>query len=462
MRLIGQLLSWLATILVIRLLEPSDYGLMALAQLLVGLATLLNEIGLTPALIQTRDASVAVIRSVFGYVLLTNVTLYLAVYLFAPSFSQFYDSDELSLVIRVLGVQLLIGGLGAVPLALAVRKMAFKQTSIIALAATVTASAASLAVAFYGGGVWALVTANLVLVSVQTIGIIIVTRFRLLPSLQPRGMRRLVSFGAWVSGSRLAWYFAESADDLLIGKIFGQQLLGFFNVAKNLSAMPMNRVMSIINQVSFPAYSRLEGDTDRALRYYLKSVWLALVLFCPIAWGLSSIADVFVAVLLGSNWERADFLLRVLALSIPIQALSFLLTPAIEAMGRPDLGFRNSIVRLVIFPLSIVVAIPWGIEAVAVSFIVGRTLALILFLRSVRVVFDIRFNMIADAARAPVAAGIAMYVCVSAFIYHASALGEGVSLLGGAILVGAVVYGAVLLGFDRDVVQNLRSTLSDR
>ena len=157
MRLLSQVASWLVTLIVIRLLAPSDYGLLALAQLLIGLATLLNQIGLTPALIQARTLPEHILRSVFGFVLASNAVLYAAVYVAAPRFAEVYGSPDLVPVIRVLGLQLLIGGIGAVPTALATRDMAFKHLSVIGLVATIVGSALSLIIAVMDGGVWALV-----------------------------------------------------------------------------------------------------------------------------------------------------------------------------------------------------------------------------------------------------------------------------------------------------------------
>ena len=127
MRLVGQALSWVATLVVIRLLAPSDYGILALAQLLIGFALLINEIGLTPALIQARHAPPVVIASVHGYVLLSNVLLYTLVYFLAPLFAHFYGVEDLVSVIRVLALQLLIGAFAAVPSALAKRNLQFKH-----------------------------------------------------------------------------------------------------------------------------------------------------------------------------------------------------------------------------------------------------------------------------------------------------------------------------------------------
>ena len=457
MRLVGQVLSWVATLVVIRLLAPSDYGILALAQLLIGFALLINEIGLTPALIQARHAPPVVIASVHGYVLLSNVLLYTLVYFLAPLFAHFYGVEDLVSVIRVLALQLLIGAFGAVPSALAKRNLEFKYLSLIGLTATVLGSLASLLVALLDGGVWALVSANLVMGIVQSVGVSAMTRFNVAPSLRLSGMRQLVSFGAWISGSRLAWYSAQSADDLLIGKVFNNEVLGHFNVAKNLAAIPMSRIMEIINQVTFPIYSRLDNNADRALTYFLKSVWLGMLVFCPVTWGLSSVADVFTSVALGDKWAEAAFPIRIIALSIPIQALSFLLTPVIDALGRPDIGFRNSIARLVIFPLSVVVAIPWGLDGICITFLIGRLITLLMFVRIARVVVPVTMKSIWRAVAAPVIASTVMYAGVT---FSIAAIGKSIEpaiVLGLGVAIGALIYTGMLVLFAPQTYGELKS-----
>lgn len=459
MRLLSQAASWLVTLVVIRLLAPSDYGLLALAQLLIGLATLLNQIGLTPALIQARSMPEHILRSVFGYVLASNAILYVAVYLAAPRFAQAYGAPELVPVIRILGLQLLIGGLGAVPTAIATRDMAFKHLSVIGLVATVVGSGLSLVIAVLDGGVWALVSASLGSALCQTIGIFVVTRFWMRPSLATAGMRSLFSFGAWTSGGRLAWYFAESADELIIGKAFGSAILGSYNVAKNLASLPMFRVMDIVNQVTFPAYSRLEGDRAKALSYFLKSVWLGMLLFCPICWGFAAVSPLFTKVIMGTQWRDATFALHLLALSIPLQALSSLLTPVVQALGRPDLTFRNSLARLVLYPLVAFLAIPYGIDAVVVALVAVRIVTLFMFMHIAQRVFPLTIRALWQSSSAPVIAGAAMYALVSLLCQRGAGFIEAHWLLGLACGVGALVYVALLFLLAPHTIAEFKSTM---
>ena len=462
MRLLGQLASWVATLVVIRVLQPADYGVAALAQLLVGLATLINEIGLIPALIQTSTVSKDLTRSVAGYVLLSNFILYCAIYLCAPAFAHFYGNEELVDIVRVLAVQLLIGAVGSVPAALARRNLAFKGLSIINFSSTIAATLASLSLALCGAGVWSLVIASLLSTAVTSTAVICMTTERIRPSLRLAGMRKLMSYGIWFSGSRLIGYVAHSADDLLIGRLFDSHVLGYFSMAKNLAAMPMSRVMEIINQIMFPAYARLKSDPERIRYYFLRSVWLAMLLFCPVTWGLASVADVFTTVVLGAKWHEAVFALRMAALSIPIQAITYLLTPAVEALGRPDITFRNVSIRLVVFPTAILLAAPYGIEAVIIAFLLARIVATVLLLWNSAGVLGYSPTMLWKASWQALVAGAVMYgVVVLLTTTLRAQLGDVQTLLA-AIVTGGLVFLGTLHLLAPETWSEVRATFRSR
>lgn len=457
MRLIGQVFSWVSTLIVIRVLAPSDYGATAVAQVMVGLVVLINEVGLAPALIQAREAPSPLVQSVHGYVLLINVVLYGLLFFLAPGIADFYEDDGLVSIIRALGLQLVIGAFGSVPLALAKRNLSFKHISMVNLLATVLASATSLALALLGAGVWALVAASLVLCLVQSFGVMLITRFNLRPSLRLEGMNKLLSFGAWVSGGRLIWYLAQNIDDLLVGKLLGNVALGQLTVAKNLAALPLSRVMEILNQITFPMYSRLDGDLDRAFRYFLKSVWLGMLIFCPLTWGLSSMADVFTEVVLGDRWVAAALPIRIIALSIPAMAINFLLAPVVDALGRPDITFRNTVTRLAVLVVSIFFGMPWGLNGICISISVARVVTLLIFLRIASRILPLSWRDIWTASREPVLAGIAMYAGTSILVYSVGEQVPPTILLGAGCVLGCLIYVGVLLSIAPLTVQKVRS-----
>ena len=233
-------------------------------------------------------------------------------------------------------------------------------------------------------------------------------------------------------------------------------------MAKNLAAMPMSRVMEIINQIMFPAYARLKSDPERIRYYFLRSVWLAMLLFCPVTWGLASVADVFTTVVLGAKWHEAVFALRVAALSIPIQAITYLLTPAVEALGRPDITFRNVSIRLVVFPTAILLAAPYGIEAVIIAFLLARIVATVLLLWNSAGVLGYSPTMLWKASWQALVAGAVMYgVVVLLTTTLRAQLGDVQTLLA-AIVTGGLVFLGTLHLLAPETWSEVRATFRSR
>ena len=408
----AQLVTWSITLLVIRILSPEDYGLIAMANVLIGLTNLLNELGLVPALIQVKEISEDLVKQVFGYILLSNLALFLAVFLVAPWFAWFFDNPALTALVRVLAFQLVIGSFGAVPMALLRRRLDFRGISLWSVMASLVGSGTSLILALRGFGVWALVAASLSIVSVETIGALILARFWVRPQIGLEGMRRLFSFGAWISGSRIASYLGQSSDDLIVGKLLGDGPLGLYAVARHVSTMPMQKVMSIFNHVAFPAFARLEGDLDQARSFFLKSISLSCLVFFPVMWGLSAVGGDFTTVVLGEKWRDATLVLQIITLTVPFQVVRYLLAPLMDALGRPDVTFRNMVTSLTIIPLAVLLGSRWGIDGVAFSLAVAHPLALALMLRRSLALVDCRWQLLLEAAGRPAASAAIMYLAV--------------------------------------------------
>jgi teichuronic acid exporter len=318
-RLAGQLGSWVITLYVIRLLNPADYGLMGMASVLMPFATLLNELGMMPALIQSRQVEEQLVRQLFGFVLTATVVIFWLLFLAAPVLSMFFDEPRLIPMTRVLAVGMLIGGIAAVPNALSERDLQFRGISLVEFSSMIAGSGTTLVLAIAAFGVWSLVIGQIVSTTAKTIGILIVSRFRLTPSFRVGRLRSMFAFGANVTGQRVLWYLYTSADVVLIGKLLGDNALGVYSVAFHLATLPASKVFGIMNRVAFPAYARLQHDRRQATDYFVTSVKLTWFLFCPMLWGMSSVSRELVEVFMGRNWQEAGIVLMLVPLIVPFR-----------------------------------------------------------------------------------------------------------------------------------------------
>jgi O-antigen/teichoic acid export membrane protein len=452
-RLAGQLGNWAITIYVIRILNPADYGLMGMATLLTGFAMLVNELGMMPGLIQSRKVDDHLIRQLFGFVIASTLIMFCLLFLAAPALSAFFDEPRLTPVTRVLAVAMVIGGASAVPNALLERDLRFRGVSVVEFSSVILGSATTLVLAIAGFGVWSLVVCNIVSNTVKTIGILIISRFRLLPIFRLRGLRSIFVFGANVTGQRVLWYLYSSVDYALIGKLLGDQALGVYSVALQLATLPVSKVFSILNRVAFPAYARLQHNNRQATDYFVTSVRLSWFVFCPMLWGMSSVSNEFVEVFMGRNWEGAGVVLALVPLIVPFRVISLLMTPLMDGLGRPDIGLRNHLTFTIVISLAVPIGTFWGLTGVCIALIISSILALAINFRRSLGVLELRAETLFGAVAPTASAGAVMYASVwfARTLVFADAAAPW--RLCTSIIIGVVVYSAMTCIFNRGAVR---------
>jgi teichuronic acid exporter len=411
-RVAGQFGSWAITIYVIRILNPADYGLMGMASILIPFAALLNELGMIPAMIQSRLVDEQLIRQLFGFVITSTLLVFCVLFLAAPALSAFFGEPRLTPITRVLAGAMVIGAVSAVPNALLERELQFRGVSLVEFSSMIVGSLATLGCAIAAFGVWSLVIGQVVATTVKTIGILEVSRFRLTPSFGWSRLRSIFAFGANVTGQRVLWYAHSSADILLIGKLLGDQALGVYSVAFQLATLPVSKVFGIVNRVAFPAYARLQDDNRQAADYFITSVRLTWLVFCPLLWGLSSVSREFVEVFMGRNWSEAGVVLGLVPLIVPFRVILLLIAPLTDGLGRPDIGLRNLLTSTTLIPVAILIGTLKGLAGVCIALIIASIAALVINCRRSLGLLALRPEALVRAVAPTAIAGGVMYASV--------------------------------------------------
>ena len=443
----AQFLSWVITIRVIRILAPEDYALMSMSIVFLGLVMLANELGIIPAYIQHAAPSAHLTRQVLTIVLLSATSLYVLVFLAAPLVALFFGEPDLTLILRVIGLKLLLGAFGAVPIARLQRELNFRLVSLINVFSVACGSVSTLVLAYNGYGVWSLVFGNLVLVGVNSLSIVVATRFAVLPTLNLKGTASLMSFGLQVTGNRALFFARTQVDNLIVAKLLGSSQLGLYSVAFNLATTIMSKLMGFVNQVGFPAFSRLQDDRESVSRYFLRTGEVCAFIFFPIFWGLSSVASEFVSVLLGDKWMPAATALQIICLSVPFQALGFTMGPVLNGLGRPDIMIRNGLTSLVLLGGSSLLLVRFGIEGVATAVLVSSLIALVINFRRSAVEIRVEYRDYVDAVLRTIMVSAAMYAGVLLVREAMASTSDDLRLIA-AIATGATLYtcGVLLIG----------------
>jgi teichuronic acid exporter len=452
MRTTAQIVNWLITIVVVRLLTPSDYGLIGLAQILIGFCLMVNQLGAVPAIIQQREVTPVVLRQTFALVLLSNAVLYLILFAGAPWFSQFYGEPRLIVITRVLALGLLIGAFSAVPYALLQREMNFKWMSLIEFGASGFGALTTLVLVIAGNGVWGLVIGNLATASCISVGLLVQTRFWLLPQFHFAGFGQTLSFGLKVSGSNLLWYLNRNTPGLIIGKALGSTDLGYYTIMFDFAMLPIAKIMGLTNQIALTAYSRIQDDLTLVRYYFFESSQIMLLVIFPITWGMAAVAGDLIAVVLGLQWLPATVVLQVIALGAPLRTLDLIMGTVVTGLGRPDLILRNTLTATLIIPIAAISGLAWGLVGLCITSLFGSILASVIIMRRNSTVMEVGIGQMLLLYFPPAVSAGVMYVAVAAA--EATLLDQMPILwrLGSAVMLGAAVYGLMTMLVNRYTV----------
>lgn len=448
-KLAGQIFSWAVTLIVIRLLSPGDYGLMALATLVLTFLNLAAELGLSSAIVQRKTITDKIVRQCFGLILIFNITLFLCLFLSSGHIAGFFNEPKLTPVIQLISLSFVITAFSIVPEALLEREMRFKKISIVNLVSTVFGATITLLLALLEYGVWALVWGNILQVLAKTLGYNFAGHKFIVPSFDFRGLRSVISYSSMVAMERMLFFFYNQADTFIIGKIFGKELLGIYSVASHLASLPMQKISGVINQVAFPAFSSIQSDKKAVANYILKASRLLCFFTFPVFWGISSIAPEFVPIVLGEKWLDATLPLQLLTLIMPFRMLSHITSPVLRGIGRADVALVNYILFFVIMTSAFYFGTDWGILGVCYAWVaVFPFVFIIAGFRTMRTV-DASFLAFLTTMVKPLLAATGMYLAV--FVTRISLPVEINPLLsfGVLILVGALAYvGLILMAAD--------------
>lgn len=438
-------MTWGTTLVVIRILSPEDYGLIALAGAFIGFFALVSESGLGPALVQAKTLSEDRIREIHGLVVVCCLGIVGFILLFAPVVSLIFSDPRLQVILSVLAYNFIFEAFAIVPRNLLIRDMKFKGLAIVEMVARTSAGLGSLFFALHGYGVWSLVLGNIISVLFVAVGVNITSKYRGLPRFRFRNAVLEMRFGGGILLQRISGWLYSHLDVFIIGRLFSVATLGAYSVAFNLASMPQQKLSQIMNQVSLSGFSKVQDDRERFLKYLRTAISFLLILVVPVFFGISAIAPEIIHIILGDKWSAALFPLMVLPVMLPLRMAMSPIFEAINATGKPFLTFRLILNNIVTLAAALLVGSNWGIDGVCLSWLVATPVSLFLNLRMVR--SEIGFglaDMLAVLWR-PMVAAIGMYAAVYAARHYIPVPLGDVATFAMLVLVGGVSYSLLIL-----------------
>ena len=442
----GKVLVFVATLVLARLLVPSEFGLVAFALAVIYYLEYVTDLGLGAALIYRSDAEDPRVSSTAFWIgVVGAVVLFVASWFAAPLLADVGPGHAVVPLFRVLALQFLFSALGKAHEYRLRRSLQFRRLFWPELASGLGKGVVSIALAVAGAGAWSLVIGQLVGTLSQSIALWIVHPFRPGWHVSRRHVAPMMRFGLGIVAVGLLGQGAKNFDYVVVGAKLGAAALGVYYLAFRLPELVIVAGFQVANDVLFPFYARLrdgalEAGDDDLRRGYLQTVRLGAMVAWPAALGMAALALPLVLVLYGERWRSAAAPLAFVAIWAGLASLASMPGAVFKALGRSWLLTATGIMQIAILFPAILLAAPYGITAVAASQVVEKTISLALLGAVIGRVLGVRWYA-AFVAGAP---ALGLSAVMAGALYGLSvALPPGAALAVG-IPLGAVVYLAAL------------------
>jgi PST family polysaccharide transporter len=370
-------LQLVALAILARVLVPEDFGLMAMAMVVVGFAMLFRDMGLAASVIQKSKISGAYLSAQFWLVLSISTVASVLLFVTAPLLAELYQEPEMTNVVRLAAPILALSGVGAVPQALLERRLEFRLIARIEVGAATVGLVIAVAVALAGGGVYSLVAQALAVATVGSVAFMATSGWRPQITFGASAARTGVSFGAPVTTFNAANFATRNADYFLIGRVLGPVQLGYYALAYRIMLIPVQLVSGAFNRVLFPSLAQEQDDPVRIRSIYLEAVGAVGLLAFPIGIVTAVTAHRLVPVLFGPGWEEAVPVLSVLALVGIGQSIGATVGPIWMASGHVREMAVFGVIGGAVVVTGFVLTVSSGLLAVAVGYLVTSTVALL-------------------------------------------------------------------------------------
>lgn len=375
-QIVSQVVMWSTTLAVIRILDPADYGLFAMTQVVMVMLAFLNGYGFASSLIQQEEIDTFRVRQAFGLLLILNLGIAAIQFAAAPAIAAYYNQPAIADLLRWQTIMYLATPFMAVPEVLMSRALDFRRLAIVNFVAAFVCATTSIVCALAGWGVWTLVAAPVSMVWTRAIGLCIAQRFIVWPSFDFRGTRAMIGFGGAMLISHLLWSIQTQADVMIAGRSLDPHALGLYAEALFLAQLFSSKVIPPLNEVAFPAYARLQAEPKRLQAAFLKAIALIMLICCPVYAGLAVTAPEAVYTLFGPKWLEMVPLVQMFALAMPFMTLHVLIAPAVNALGQPRVTVRCSAFGAAFMPLAFLVGVQYGVTGLALAWVLGMPVVL--------------------------------------------------------------------------------------
>ncbi len=400
-----------------RLLAPEAFGLVALASVFTTLVEIFLDQGFSAAIVQRADLEREHLDTAFWISVVSGILLTAMVIVSSGWVAAFFQEPRLASVLNWISITFIFSGFSSTQMAILHRRLTFKTLAARSLTAKTAGGIVGVSLAFGGFGVWSLVAQKL---AAGLTGVIVLWRasdWRPGLNISKKHFRELFSFGVSILGNNILKVFVRRSNDFLIGYFLGATLLGYYTVGYRLVLVIMRLVTGITNAVAFPVLSRLQREPERMLRAFYQVTQYTILLAFPVFIGLSALAPDLIPAIFGEKWLPSIPVMQILALIGILQSLLYFNSSVMRACGKPSWEFCIMLLSSVCSVIGFLLAVRWGIVAVAASFVIVGYLLAPFSYAAVRRLIQIDFRTYLGQFVLPLSASVIMVAVIVGLKY---------------------------------------------
>lgn len=341
----AQGVAFVVSIVLARMLNPEDYGLIALVTVFISILQVFVDNGLGNALIQKKDADDMDFSTAFYANIVFCIVLYAIAYVSAPLIAKFYHKDSLTAIFRVLSLTILISGVKNIQQAFVSRKMIFRKFFFATLFGTIGAAVIGIIMAYHGFGVWALVAQQVTNTLIDTIVLWISVKWRPKRMFSLKRLRALFDYGWKLLASSLIATIYNDIRQLVIGRVYSAEDLAYYNKGKQFSDVLVVNINASIDSVLLPVLSDNQDDRTRVKELTRRSIKISSYIMWPLMFGLMAVGEPFIELVLTEKWLPCVPYLYIFCFTNGIMPIQTANLNAIKAMGRSDLYLKMEIIK---------------------------------------------------------------------------------------------------------------------
>ena len=436
-------IQFILSIIIARLVMPSEYGLIAMLTIFLAIAQCFIDSGFGNALIQKQNRTETDYATVFYFNIAVALFFYFILYISAPYIASFYQEPQLNTITKWVGLNVVLISFSIVQRTKLTINLDFKTQAKASLSAVIISGAIAIYLAYHKYGVWALVSQSLINNFLNTLFLALRTRWIPKITFSKQSFKGLFSFGSKLMLSGLLDTVYMNLYSLVIGRFYSPSNVGFYNRSSTIAQYPSVNIVSIISRAIYPVQCSEQNDTEKLSRSFHKYMRMECYIIFPLMIGLAVLSEPFINTLLTEKWSPAAPLLSILSIaymSYPIMSLN---TQILKVKGRSDYFLKAEIIKKVVAFIILFTTLPFGVKTLCLGLIIYNIMDMVIIIFYAKKVIKTSYlkqvKELTSIFILSVTMGLIVYVSTQLFNYNNS--------LG--LIIGLIIGGTYYLGISK-------------